>query len=202
MYCCKYCCEESDNYDEFISPCCCLGSNEFVHKNCLNQWLNSQINGSTNYYKCSECKCDYKRKYDDNIFYDVSYNTNYRILIFQTLLILLTAFATISSLKGKNSFLIFIISILLLTMFYIYIIEQLPNYFITIFIILMCLSTLINKRYISVAIYIINLVIYSKVFLVDWYKSEYQYNLKERLKSCKDKLMYDKYLSKYVGGII
>lgn len=202
MYCCKYCCEESDNYDEFISPCCCLGSNEFVHKNCLNQWLNTQINGSVNYYQCSECKCHYKRKYDDSLFYDASYNTNYRILMIQSLLILITAYASICSIKGRDSFLLFIISIILLAMFYIYIIDRYQNYFITIFIIIMCLSTLINKKYVSVGIYIFNLIVYSKIFLVDLYKHEYDYNLKERLKICKDKKMYDKYLSKYVDGIL
>jgi len=60
VYECRYCSEESKNHDEFISPCLCKGTMEFVHKDCLNKWLDVNLQ-SENYFKCSDCKSSFKR---------------------------------------------------------------------------------------------------------------------------------------------
>lgn len=65
-YTCRYCLDGSNEYDNFISPCECKGSSEFVHKNCLKRWLESK-NGTTHYNTCSECHSNFKRRLLDGI---------------------------------------------------------------------------------------------------------------------------------------
>lgn len=53
-------CFDDENQDELISPCGCTGSMKFVHKDCLNNWL--QCNkGNKRYKECNECKKKYNR---------------------------------------------------------------------------------------------------------------------------------------------
>lgn len=60
LYECKICKEDTNNLDDFISPCCCKGSVGHVHKSCLNSWLKNS-KGTEKYLKCQDCHCDYKR---------------------------------------------------------------------------------------------------------------------------------------------
>ncbi len=53
-------CLDGENEDEMITPCHCDGTMRYVHKKCLNNWL--EINKDTEkYHRCSECKTYYKR---------------------------------------------------------------------------------------------------------------------------------------------
>ena len=36
---CRICLEEESNYDLLINPCRCNGTSKYVHKNCINTWL-------------------------------------------------------------------------------------------------------------------------------------------------------------------
>lgn len=57
---CKICRDELTSFDDCISPCCCTGSVQHVHKSCLNAWLGTN-KGSDKYLKCQDCQCEYKR---------------------------------------------------------------------------------------------------------------------------------------------
>lgn len=65
-YTCRYCLDGSNEYDEFISPCECKGSAEFVHKDCLKRWLESKT-GTTHYDTCSECHTNFRRRLLDDV---------------------------------------------------------------------------------------------------------------------------------------
>ena len=65
-YECKICFDESNNINDFISPCCCTGSMLHVHKTCLNTWLLSR-QGTKEYEKCSDCHCKFIRDEPNNI---------------------------------------------------------------------------------------------------------------------------------------
>ena len=53
---CRICFSESEK-DEFISPCKCTGTMQFVHQSCLNTWLNMSI--KSNKKQCELCGFDY-----------------------------------------------------------------------------------------------------------------------------------------------
>ena len=56
-------CLDSDNQDNLISPCRCKGTSEFVHKECIMNWIN--INDSENVEntkRCNQCTYQYKFK--------------------------------------------------------------------------------------------------------------------------------------------
>jgi hypothetical protein len=50
------------NYDdlEYISPCLCKGTMKYVHRECLNEWRNSENKLALN--NCTECKFKYEYK--------------------------------------------------------------------------------------------------------------------------------------------
>ena len=41
-------CFDNENQENLISPCGCKGSSEFIHKDCLNTWLQNN-KGEKNY---------------------------------------------------------------------------------------------------------------------------------------------------------
>lgn len=63
---CKFCLETETDANTLISPCCCIGSMQHVHINCLNNWLLSN-KGTDNYERCKDCNCRYKRDEPENI---------------------------------------------------------------------------------------------------------------------------------------
>ena len=49
-------CLATNNQDEFISPCTCLGTVKLVHHNCLYKWLKLNRMSNLLKIKCSICK--------------------------------------------------------------------------------------------------------------------------------------------------
>ena len=80
LYECKICFDESDNIDDFISPCCCIGSMLHVHKECLNTWILSR-KGTNEYEKCSDCHCKFIRDEPINIDNQIKHNLTITSLI-------------------------------------------------------------------------------------------------------------------------
>jgi hypothetical protein len=60
---CRYCLEDSteDTYHNLISPCKCSGSQKYVHKNCLLEWIisnNSDRDIEPGYFNNNDIKCE------------------------------------------------------------------------------------------------------------------------------------------------
>lgn len=59
---CRICFDSNSANSPLISPCNCKGSSQYIHENCLIQWIASQ---SINHLKrtCEICKADYRLSY-------------------------------------------------------------------------------------------------------------------------------------------
>ncbi|WOG96644.1 hypothetical protein DCAR_0415980 [Daucus carota subsp. sativus] len=56
--CCRICLEcEGDNDDELISPCMCKGTQQFVHRMCLDHWRSVKV--SFAFSHCTTCKAQF-----------------------------------------------------------------------------------------------------------------------------------------------
>jgi len=60
---CRYCLSD-DNVENMVSPCKCKGGIQYVHKNCLIQWINSKISQE---HSCEICHTPYKLITKNNI---------------------------------------------------------------------------------------------------------------------------------------
>ena len=77
--CCRICFESKDTIeDPLIFPCLCNGSSKFVHKNCLNAWINNHHPDEDAYNMCMEC--NYKYQYEI-IDHDLPYLYHYWTMI-------------------------------------------------------------------------------------------------------------------------
>ena len=56
-------CLDSDNQNELISPCRCKGTSEFVHRECIMNWINiNDTENIENTRRCNQCTYNYKFK--------------------------------------------------------------------------------------------------------------------------------------------
>lgn len=66
---CRICLE---NYPfDFISPCNCRGSLQYVHKTCLDEWRLRHHADHSNRIRCQECLAPFNYEVDDSILSDV-----------------------------------------------------------------------------------------------------------------------------------
>lgn len=56
---CRICFETKENEDDLFSPCLCSGSNQFVHRSCLNKWRQSNYSDTAS-TSCPTCKYNYR----------------------------------------------------------------------------------------------------------------------------------------------
>lgn len=76
---CRICFENEETPDnKFIQPCLCKGTSQYVHRNCLQQWRQSNYNANAS-IKCRECNFEYKLK---NIYDKENYIFNLKGLAF------------------------------------------------------------------------------------------------------------------------
>lgn len=61
---CRICFEEEREFEMF-TPCLCRGSSRYVHRGCLNQWLEVTENEDAR-KKCLECRYEYRRDEENN----------------------------------------------------------------------------------------------------------------------------------------
>lgn len=94
---CRYCLS-TDNVEGMISPCRCSGTSQYVHKQCLIEWLNSKGNRLVYPFvlnkfglKCEICLTSYQLK-TEKVFLTHSLNSDIAIYIFITTLILFTLY--------------------------------------------------------------------------------------------------------------
>lgn len=200
-YECKICFDESNNIDEFISPCCCTGSMLHVHKSCLNTWLVSR-KGTREYEKCSDCHCKFIRDEPDNIDNQINHNLTVSSLlcVVSSSILLIVIILCI----GLSSFFCFIILLMV--------------YFFTI----LYFVAYNNDGYVWIPIVILFLCFYSgqkvRTFITDlWLISifaiggfhfinegwEMMYRMIKKDSLVEKKVgMFDKFTNKFVMGII
>lgn len=58
VFTCRICLDESANRYDFIAPCNCKGSAQFVHRECLDKWRSAREDKA--FSKCTECLREYK----------------------------------------------------------------------------------------------------------------------------------------------
>lgn len=58
VYTCRICLDESVNRFDFIAPCNCKGSSQYVHRDCLDKWRSAREDKA--FSKCTECLREYK----------------------------------------------------------------------------------------------------------------------------------------------
>ena len=56
---CRICLQENSDVEDLIKPCNCDGTQKFVHRKCLETWLEYNID-SINHERCQECLSNYK----------------------------------------------------------------------------------------------------------------------------------------------
>lgn len=196
---CKYCFEEEENYDNFISPCDCNGSQQFVHKDCLNRWLNSDRNNR--YVRCSECHGIFQRKFSGDIDYKLN-NDAFTIVSFYESI----GFCFMFLFLFLSQYILDSIVYLILLLYIITIIYLTPycNYTLYIaFLFLVILGSLPLKiKRIVVFIWIILLFCLYTTYIYDNLYIDVLNYLKKQLPSDLRADMFDNYLHKYVSGII
>ena len=79
---CRICLEQDD--DEYISPCLCKGTQKYIHRKCLDEWRNININNPEKRNSCEICKYKFRFKTEINNNYNYS---NY-FIVFNKYLIL------------------------------------------------------------------------------------------------------------------
>lgn len=96
MSICKICLEE-DIKENLISPCLCSGNIKYVHKICIDNWRNQNLNNNS-YYSCEICKEIFILQLNENY-----YKTERKIKIIMGLEIFffLTVILTLIFLLGK-----------------------------------------------------------------------------------------------------
>ena len=52
-------CLENNSEEELITVCNCKGSVKYVHKSCIENWINSFPSNHVNHLKCQLCKTNY-----------------------------------------------------------------------------------------------------------------------------------------------
>lgn len=113
----KYCriCFDNEDQEDMISPCGCKGSMEFIHKKCLNSWLLIHKHDDK-YFKCNECKKEYKRyspeDKDDIVNYKLLVNSLFTVIgTFTSLLILIFICGLSSFLSTVLLLILYLISV-------------------------------------------------------------------------------------------
>ena len=98
-------CFEKDKTDEFINPCLCDGTSKWVHKSCLNEWRETNIDKPAN-TNCMECKYKYKFNYiypEEVSLFEKSFISKHRIYYLILLYFILLPFSYLFYFVDKNN---------------------------------------------------------------------------------------------------
>ncbi|KAL6974283.1 hypothetical protein U1Q18_028464 [Sarracenia purpurea var. burkii] len=92
--CCRICLEcDGEEVDELISPCMCKGTQQFVHRSCLDHWRS--VKEGFAFSHCSTCKAQFHlrvAKFEDNTWR----NIKFRLFVARDALLLFVAVQTVS----------------------------------------------------------------------------------------------------------
>lgn len=202
MYCCKYCGDESESYEGFISPCCCIGSNQFVHKECLNAWLNTNKNNDK-YKKCTECKCEFKRSYDNDINDKIQHHATlavsfYEVFGFSITTLLLFLIQLFDNIASYLFLILYLITLSYITL----LVDERHHGWCVIFLILtlMLIPKKYNKQFCSLWVIIV-FMIFSYHTMSDGFMDIYS-KFSMTLPKDEQPKMYDFFTNRYVDGIM
>jgi hypothetical protein len=59
---CWICLESEKVGDDFVNPCGCCGSVQWVHRKCLGKWLDRLLDDTRDIYRCELCHETYRRE--------------------------------------------------------------------------------------------------------------------------------------------
>lgn len=200
-YECRICFSEGSNINDFISPCCCIGESQHVHKNCLNHWLMNN-KGTDKYFKCEVCHCKYQRSSDDNNKEIIQKETGITGLMLTTISFSLLIFCMILINISYILCNIFLIILYLVSLSY----AAVHNMsYLTIFIICLLLGTWLcgekKRKIITEAWLLLVFIFIAYHFVIDGWNFIQRIIEVEFLTDFRSQ-MYDKYLGVYVDGII
>ena len=199
-YECRICFCSSGDINEFISPCCCTGSGQHIHKDCLNKWFESN-EGTEKYFRCQDCHCYYNRSGDEIKKEKVRFNANISMLTITTLsistLILLLILCGLSKLICN----IILVCIYLITLVYV---VTFGNwiYWIVIVITLIGLCSNFRIKTLITDIWLIAAFLVSSYHFIDdgW---EYIYDQVDKDNNkFEHPQMFDRFLGRYVDGVM
>lgn len=201
-YECRFCYNEGDDPNDFISPCCCSGTNLHVHKKCLNTWLLSK-KGTEEYFKCKTCHCNYKRTTNDSINIIVENKLTTTALLSTSI----SAMALTLFMLGCGASIIFcniiLIILYLFAISYMAIVLNNNNEFwlIIILIFVAIYSNRKIKTFLTDLLLISAFILCSYHFIKDGWDILYKNIEKDQLMLFEAK-MFDKFTNTYVTGVI
>lgn len=95
-------CLENNSEEELISICECKGSVKYVHKSCIENWINSFPSNHVNHFKCQLCKTNYNLDILE-VNVDTSSQSQRQFCIIVTLLYFIILFMIIISLLAVSN---------------------------------------------------------------------------------------------------
>nr|AVY91628.1 zinc finger-like protein [Saccharum hybrid cultivar SP80-3280] len=102
--CCRICLEsDSEPGDELISPCMCKGTQQFVHRSCLDHWRS--VKEGTAFSHCTTCKARFHLRVE-SLEDDICRRMKFRLFVARDVFaIFLVIQATIAAIGGMAYFL-------------------------------------------------------------------------------------------------
>lgn len=96
--CCRICLENDSELlgDELISPCMCKGTQQFVHRSCLDHWRS--VKEGFAFSHCTTCKAQFHLRiepFEDN--YSWRRKAKFRLFVARDVLLVFFAVQTVSS---------------------------------------------------------------------------------------------------------
>ncbi|XAR53284.1 Ubiquitin--protein ligase [Bertholletia excelsa] len=102
--CCRICleCDGEEDDDELISPCMCKGTQQFVHRSCLDHWRS--VKEGFAFSHCTTCKAQYHLRIVD--FEDNSWRkVKFRLFVARDVFLVFLAVQTIIAAMGGFAYL-------------------------------------------------------------------------------------------------
>ncbi len=199
-YECRICFDSSKNINEFISPCCCTGTREHIHKECLNTWFRAN-ECNDKYFKCQDCHCYYNRFDDHKKKEKVEYNTNISILTMTSLSVSVLIFLLILCGISKLICTIVLVCMYLISIIYVSLFNSWVYWVVIVFTLIGLWSNFKFRTLITDSWLIIAFCVSTYHFLENGWG--YIYDQVDRDHNIKVKSqMYDRFLNKYVDGVL
>jgi E3 ubiquitin-protein ligase DOA10 len=198
-YECRICFDSSKNIDEFISPCCCIGTQQHIHKDCLNKWFEAN-QGNDKYFRCQDCHCYYNRSGDQVKKEKVEFNTNISILAITALSTSFLIFLLILCGISKLLCTIILVCIYLISIVYVATFDAWLYWIVIIFAMIGLWSNFKIKTFITDLWLIVAFGVSSYHFLDGGWNYIYDQVDRDHNKNVPSQ-MYDRFLGRYVNGV-
>ncbi|KAA8535041.1 hypothetical protein F0562_030044 [Nyssa sinensis] len=102
--CCRICleCDGEEDYDELISPCMCKGTQQFVHRSCLDHWRS--VKEGFAFSHCTTCKAQFHLRvaeFEDNSWRKIKF----RLFVARDVFLVFLAVQTVIAAIGGFAYL-------------------------------------------------------------------------------------------------